>query len=137
MTEAQHKMLPLPDAESRFFWEAGKTGVLQILHCDDCQFYIHPPGPVCPRCHSEKLAPRAVSGRGTVYSFSVNIQRWFPDMEVPYILASIELEEQRGLRVTSHLAGIAPKEARIGMAVDVGFRHEEDVWLPVFHPPRR
>lgn len=134
MTESQNKMLPVPDDDSRFFWEAGKDGHLKIQECRDCAVLIHPPGPVCPHCLGENVAPRVVSGRGKVHSYSVNVQPWFPDMAVPFILASVELEEQAGLRVTTHLDGIPPEAARIGMLVEVAFRHDEDVWLPIFRP---
>ena len=134
MTDSPHKMLPIPDEDTRFFWEAGKDGVLRILGCNACGHWIQPPLPVCPQCLGRDVEPRAVSGRGTVYSFTINVQKWFPDLQVPYVLASVELEEQDGLRLTTHITDVEPEEVRIGMPVEVHFRHDEDVWLPCFRP---
>ncbi len=134
MTDSPHKMLPLPDADSRFFWEAGRDGVLRILGCNSCDHLIQPPTPVCPKCLGRDVAPRDMSGRGKVWSFTVNVHPWFPDMKLPYILASVELDEQPGLRLTTHVTDIDPREVRIGMPVEVYFREEEDVWIPSFRP---
>ena len=134
MTDSPHKMLPMPDEDTSFFWESGKDGVLRILGCNSCQYLVQPPVPVCPKCLSRDLEPRAVSGRGTVYSFTINVQKWFPDMVVPYVLASVELEEQVGLRLTTHITDIAPEYVCIGMPVEVYFRCDEGLWLPSFRP---
>ena len=134
MTESPHRMLPLPDADSRFFWESGGDGVLRILGCNVCDHLIQPPTPVCPRCLSRDVVPREMSGRGAIWSFTVNAHPWFPDMKLPYILASVELDEQPGLRLTTHITDIDPREVRIGMPVEVVFRQEDDVWIPNFRP---
>jgi uncharacterized protein len=134
MTEAQHFFLPVPDADTAFFWEAGKDGVLRILGCNSCDHLIQPPTPVCPKCHSRDVAPRDMSGRGTVWSFTVNVHPWLPSMKIPYILASVELEEQAGLRLTTHITGAEPQEVKVGMPVEVTFTEDEGVWIPDFRP---
>jgi uncharacterized protein len=134
MTDSPHNMLPVPDADTSFFWEAGKDGVLRILGCNSCDNLIQPPVPICPKCLSRDVTPRDMSGHGTVWSFTVNVHPWFPDMKLPYILASVELEEQEGLRLTTHITDIAPEDVRIDMPVEVYFREDEDVWLPSFRP---
>ena len=38
-----------------------RAGVLRILRCNNCNFYIHPPGPICPRCCVIRTsAPRSI-----------------------------------------------------------------------------
>ena len=127
---------PLPhlDDENRFFWTAGAEGELRFLRCLDCRHYLHPPRPRCPRCRGENLAPESVSGRATLASFTVNHQPWVPGMEVPFVVAIVELPEQVGLRLTTNLVECAPEAVRIGMALEVVFAHYEDVWLPYFRP---
>ncbi len=126
--------LPALDDENRFFWTAGADGELRFLRCQDCRCFIHPPRPRCAVCRGENLSPESVSGRATIASFTVNHQAWTPGMEVPFVVAIVELPEQPGLRLMTNLVGCAPEAARIGMPVRVCFEQHEDVWLPYFEP---
>ncbi|WP_332880671.1 Zn-ribbon domain-containing OB-fold protein [Streptomyces sp. NBC_00564] len=128
--------LPLPDAqfESLAFWTGGERGELLIHRCGECGLWLHPPKPVCRRCMSRAVTPQPVSGEGTVYSYTVNRQQWMPDMEVPYVLAVVELAEDPGLRLTTRLTGVDPSDVRIGLPVRVVFEQVEEIWLPLFTP---
>jgi uncharacterized OB-fold protein len=129
-----HRALPEVTAENEHFWRSGESGTQQILRCGACRFWIHPPSPVCRRCHSKDLRPEAVSGRGSVFSFTVNFHRWHPDLEVPFVFASVELVEQPDLRVSTEIIGCPAEEVRSGMQVVVEFLHIDDVWLPRYRP---
>jgi len=67
-----------------------------------------------------------------VLSYTLNYQPWVADLEVPYVVAIIELVEQQGLRFVSNVIGMDPLQVRIDMLVRVSFLHIEDVWLPLF-----
>ena len=67
-------------------------------------------------------------------TYTINHQPWMPGMEVPFVVAIVELPEQEGLRLTTGLKGCAPEDVRIGMRVRVAFEQHEDVWLPFFTP---
>lgn len=126
----------LPDVtpETAHFWQGGKDGRLHLLRCQACAHYIHPPSPICPHCHSRAVAVAAVSGRGTIASFTVNHQQWRPGLVVPYVIAIVELAEQEGLRLTTNIVGVDPAAVAIGLPVEVVFERIEDVWLPLFRP---
>lgn len=126
------RKLPRVTADTAPFWHGGSTGVLNMHYCGSCSRYFHPPAPVCPVCWSLEVGPRAVSGRGTVMTYTVNYQAWHPDLQVPYVVAIIELEEQAGLRITSNVIGVLPEQVTIGMPVRVSFNQQEDIWLPLF-----
>ena len=128
--------LPLPEItdENRHFWQGGAEGRLQFLHCPECDYYLHPPGPVCPFCHSRELQVKPVSGRATVLSFTLNYQPWLPGLEVPYAIAIVEIEEQKGVRLTTNIVNCEIDDVIIGMPVKVLFEQREDVYLPVFEP---
>ena len=99
MSDAREKPRPLIDDLTRPFWDAAKEHRLVIQRCQDCSHFNHPPRPVCDACHSETLTFEQVSGRGTIYSFSVMHQpnvAGFAD-ELPYLNILIELEEQQRL----------------------------------------
>jgi uncharacterized OB-fold protein len=116
------------------FWRGGAGGRLLILRCDDCGFWLHPPGPVCRRCFGRRLTPAPVSGRGRVRTFTVNHQPWFPALPPPYVLAIVELVEQPGLQFLTRLVDVEPDAVRAGLAVAVRFEAHGDVHLPLFAP---
>ena len=86
---------PLPDVtdDTAAFWEGGADGVLRIHRCHACATWFHPPAPVCPTCLSLDVGPEPTSGRATVEGFSVNVQPWAPDMEVPYVVAIVSIDD--------------------------------------------
>ncbi|MEU8139171.1 Zn-ribbon domain-containing OB-fold protein [Streptodolium elevatio] len=129
-----HRPAPPLTERTAEYWKSGADGVLRIARCGSCGTYLHPPRPVCPQCHSADLAFAPVSGKGTVYSFTVNRYQWTPELEPPYVLAEVELAEQPGLRLLSTVVGCAVEAVRIGMPVSVAFESAGDAWIPVFRP---
>ena len=128
------RKLPALTADTAPFWQGGALGVLNIHHCESCARWFHPPSPICPRCGSFDVAPRAVSGRGKVLSFTVNHQAWTPELKAPYVVAIVELAEQAGLRLVSNIVGCEVDHVAIDMPVRVRFERHDDVWLPLFEP---
>jgi len=127
--------LPALEPETEQFWRACRAGRLEITRCRGCGWYVHPPRPVCPRCHGREVGWEAVSGKATVVSHTVNHQRWMPGVEVPYVIGLVELVEQADLRLTTNLLGLAPDGIRIGMPVRVVFQAASDeIGLPLFEP---
>ncbi|KAF3996162.1 Zn-ribbon domain-containing OB-fold protein [Glaciimonas immobilis] len=126
------RKLPALNAENTAFWQGGKNGELLIYHCAPCNTWFHPPAPVCPHCASFEVGPRPVSGKATVLSYSINHQKWIPGLEVPYVVAIVELADQKGLHFVTNIVDCAPDEVTIDMPVHVTFLQIEDVWLPLF-----
>jgi uncharacterized OB-fold protein len=129
-----HRHLPTITAENAFFWRAGEAGVLRFMRCRSCGFYIHPPLPICRVCKSRDVQDEPVSGRGTVLTYTVNRQVWEAGLEAPYVIAIVELAEQRGLRLTTNIVNCQLDEVRIDMPARVVFEQHDDVWLPLFEP---
>jgi uncharacterized protein len=123
---------PLTDA-NRAFWTGGANGELLILRCATCRRWVHPPAATCPD-DGCALAPEAVSGRGTVFSFTVNRHIYNPAVPPPYVIAIVELDEQPNLRFTTNIVGCAPEDVAIGMPVTVTFEPHGEVFVPVFQP---
>jgi uncharacterized OB-fold protein len=113
------RKLPALNADNRAFWQGGQQGELLIHRCADCSRYFHPPAPLCPHCASFDVAPQAVSGKGKVLSYTINYQPWTPDLEVPYVVAIIELVEQSGLQFVSNVVGMPVTDVHIDMPVRV------------------
>ena len=127
------RLLPRLDPENEFFWTSGADGKLRFLRCQACQEYVHPPAPRCPTCLSSELSPEVVSGRATVVAHTLNVHGWIPGSQ-PYLVAWVAIDEQPDVRLTTNLVGVEPDDVHDGMAVEVVFEHDDDVWLPLFRP---
>lgn len=128
------RTLPLLTPLNTFFWTAGRTGRLEILRCDACAHWLHPPAPICPECLGRELTPQPVSGLGTVEAVTINHHPWTPAVAVPYAVILVALEDCAYVRLTSRLVVADPYDATIGMRVRVAFEQDQDVWLPFFEP---
>src|SRR3954467_6560865 len=102
-----YRVLPVLTTDDAECWLSGEDGRLRIKRCSDCGYYNHPPYPLCRRCLSSHVSNTTVSGLGTVYSFTVNYQKWTADME-PYAVVLVELDEQTGLRLLSNVVDCPP-----------------------------
>jgi hypothetical protein len=134
---AYAKPLPQPDVQTQGFWDGCRQHQLRLLRCRDCGTWVHQPAAMCHACGSMALDWAPVSGRGTVYTWTVVHHAPLSGFqaEVPYIVAWIELEEQPGLRILSNVVDCAPDQLRAGLAVRVTFRDvSDDISLPLFRP---
>lgn len=144
MTRLPDTRLPAPppavNPETKEFWDATAQGRLLLKRCLDCGGVIWYPRAFCPQCASPRTEWFASSGRGHVYSYTVNHrgQGAYADA-APYVLAYVELDE--GPRVMTNLVE-APGSAADGAAgLAVGLRVEvvfhdtgEGSALPRFRP---
>jgi len=126
----------IPAEHSRFYWEAAHEQKLMIQRCDDCSTYIHPPMPICATCHSWNVTPQQISGKGTVYSFTVVRHLFHPGFAdvMPYTLALVELAEQADLRVLTHIVQCDHEDISINMEVEVVFENRGNHSVPQFRP---
>ena len=112
---------PAVTEETEAFWAAAQDGRLLVERCEACGADAFPPRGMCRSCRGRSMVPVEVTGRGVVYSYTVNHQRWLPDLEVPYAVVLVEFPDHPGVRVVGRLRGCPPGDAAIGMEVEVGF----------------
>lgn len=124
-----------PEPAHHFYWDAPRSGRLEILRCQSCGAWIHYPQPRCPACLGTDVAPTRVSGRGTVASFTVTHFAPTPALadSLPITLVMVELEDAPGVRVVTNLVGGA-EQVRIGLPVEVTFEERDGETLPQFRP---
>lgn len=131
------RMLPELDDHNRAFWTGGADGALRIPFCARCGVWVSPLAAECPDCDGA-LESRPVSGRGTVFTYTVNYQPFNPAVPVPYVIAIVELEEQADLRIASNIVDCEPDSVYVGLPVEVRFERQdvgdEAVYMPVFAP---
>ena len=112
---------PAVTEETAAFWDAASEGRLLVERCTACGADSFPPRGMCRVCRCRDVRWVEVAGPGAVYSYTVNHQRWLPDLDVPYAVVLVEFADHPGVRVVGRLRGCAPDDVVIGMAVDVGF----------------
>jgi len=112
---------PAVTEETQPFWDAAAEGRLLVERCTACAAESFPPRGICRSCRSRAVELVEVTGPGTVHSFTVNHQRWLPDLEVPFAIVLVEFAEHPGVRVPGRLRGCAPEDVTIDLAVEVGF----------------
>jgi len=124
---------PALTQDNRFFFDGAKEHRLLIQRCTACGTLRHPPRPACANCRSFEWEPFEASGRGTIYSFTVNHYPRVPAFDYPLVVVLVELEE--GTRLVANVVDITPETVAIGMPVVVTFEaFDDDLTLPVFRP---
>ncbi|PPJ07706.1 hypothetical protein C5E44_29165 [Nocardia nova] len=112
---------PMVTEETEPFWVGAAAGRLLVEHCPACGADSFPPRGICRRCRRRAPEFVEITGPGIVYSFTVNYQRWLPELEVPYAIVLVEFPGRPGVRIPGRVRGCAPEEVAIGMRVEVGF----------------
>ncbi|MFC3995118.1 OB-fold domain-containing protein [Nocardiopsis sediminis] len=126
---ADYPLRPARSPDTDFFWAGAEAGELRIQRCAGCGALRHPPGPMCPHCHSTDRGYVVASGEGTVYSHVVHHHPPIPGRTAPFAVAVVALPE--GVRVVGNVVGTDPGRVRSGMAVRVEFeRVAPDLVLP-------
>jgi len=134
---ASYPPQPAPDSDTAPFWEATAAGRLSLCRCQSCGLWLQPPLDRCRAC-AGPTAFEEVAGRGTVYSFIVQRQpavSGYVD-DVPYVVALVELDEQKGLRLPARMVGVGVDDVCCGLRVraELVDLPGGDFKVPVFRP---
>jgi uncharacterized OB-fold protein len=134
---APQRPIPYPTPDTQPFWDACRRHELVLPYCATCAAFFYYPRPFCPTCFSWEIEWRRCSGRGTLYTFSIQFRPQMPGFTPPYVTAIVQLEE--GPRMMTNLVGVEPMPERIrcDIAVEVDWEDVSDeVTLPVFRPAK-
>jgi len=117
MNDQLTKPLPTPTPVSLPFWSGLQQQQVCLQRCNPCGFWIFYPRSCCPRCLSADLNWHEVSGAGVLYTFTIARQPTAPHFvdELPQQIGVVELPE--GVRLTTTLVNVEPKDIRVGMAL--------------------
>lgn len=125
------ELTPTPDDVTQAWWDAARERRFVIQRCNDCHHMQHYPRAMCVACGCFELEWHEVSGIGTVDSFTTVYRAPHPDLETPYVIARIRLDE--GPTVLSRIIG--SDETQIGCDAPVRLEWQEipeGFQLPVF-----
>ncbi len=122
---------PIPDVRTKPFWDAAQRRKLVIQRCSGCGKYYLPPVGMCPICLRYDLVYEQVSGKGTIYSFTLIHDTRIQGFEgiVPYPVVHVELAEQSGLILLGNMLKTDPDKLQIGAPVHVIFEEIEEGFL--------
>ncbi len=131
------KGMSLPDINDQFtkeYWEHAKKHELVIQKCNNCGTFRFTPAPICYHCQSFDFEWHKVSGKGTVYSYTIVHYPAHPALKekVPYNIVLVEIPDAGNVRILGNLIdGTPDEEILIGMPVEVTFEKiNDDVTLP-------
>lgn len=111
-------------------------GRLLINRCQACGHWIYPHRPLCPECLSWDVKAAEVSGRGSVFMFTLVHQQRDPNgsLPAPEPVVAVELAEQPGLRYLSTVVNCDPHEITEDMPVQLVWAERDGIRWPAFEP---
>jgi uncharacterized OB-fold protein len=132
---SETKPAPHPSALTQPYWDGTAQGELRIQHCAACGKPRHYPRYICDACHAFDVTWKAVSGRGTVHSWTIAHHAFHPGFtdDLPYTLVTVDLPE--GVRALGRFSDRMGEGLRLGLPVKVSFEPGGGGFaLPVFSP---
>jgi uncharacterized OB-fold protein len=129
--------MPVPwvSEHSLPWWQAAAEHRLVVQTCTECGVTRHPPAPRCWSCRSSAHEWVDLPGTGTVYTFTIVHQSFIPGLEVPHVVAAVELDDSGNARLVSNIIECEPSSVTIGMKVAAVWHDvAPDLALPRFVP---
>jgi len=110
-----------PDTFTEPFWVAASEHRLVCAQCSACGTFRMPPAAFCPACRSQDVTWVELTGRGTVFSFTVARHALTPELAgcLPYVVAVVDLDGAPGARLISNIIDTEVEDVRIGMPVEL------------------
>jgi uncharacterized OB-fold protein len=110
---------------------------IELQRCAGCGVFVFYPRAICPSCGSFELRWVPVTGKGTLYSFTIvhraTVPEFRPDM--PYVVALVDLDEGPRLMATLVDVPADATQIRIGARVEIVYHDvTPDVTLLRFRP---
>jgi uncharacterized OB-fold protein len=110
-----------PNSWTEPFWVAAARHQLTVQRCLNCAVVRHPPGPFCPKCRTQPSEWVELSGRATLYSYTVIRHALVPQLRdyLPMVIAVVEPEGAPTARLVANLVDVAVGDVVIGMPLEV------------------
>jgi uncharacterized protein len=120
---------PGTTVDNQWWFDALLAGRLEIQRCSSCGRLRHPPGPMCPTCHSLDWGTVVASGRGTVHSHATVHHPQVPGFDYPLPVLLVDLDE--GVRMVMN-ADAPADDVSIGQTVHIEVREfDPELALPI------
>jgi uncharacterized protein len=109
--------------------------VLALQRCQTCKHFQHPPYATCVNCMSVDLKFEPVSGKGSIYAYTIMYHTGDKRFvaAVPYASIIVELDDAPGALMAANLLEAPYTEAKVGRRVELVFQKlNDDFTLPQF-----
>jgi uncharacterized OB-fold protein len=116
---------PCSNLDFDFFYAGLEQQRLLVQKCWGCGMMRNPPAPACPSCQSLAWEAFPLSGRGSVFSFTIHYHPPLPGFAMPHPIVLADMAES--IRMVGAMDGVDPDAVKVGMAVDVEFVRRGDV----------
>jgi hypothetical protein len=100
----------------RHFFEKAREGQLTAVRCGHCGELAVPPKTFCPACAQRRWEPIALSGEGTIASYTViRVAPRGHTAEVPYAIAAVQMTE--GVSILGRVVDVPLERVTVGLRV--------------------
>ncbi|WP_420640114.1 Zn-ribbon domain-containing OB-fold protein [Candidatus Poriferisocius sp.] len=125
--------LPTPTPITAPYFDGLRNRRLMLQRCPRHGYFFYPRGR-CPHCLGDDWEWGELSGRGTVYSFTVDRAGHDPALagRIPYVVALVDLDE--GPRLVGNVVDCDVDAVAVGMAVEAAYEDVGDATLLGFRP---
>jgi len=93
------------DPDTQGFFQSAADGSVAIRTCHSCGARLHMPRAHCRYCGSDDGGWDAISGRGTLYAWSVAEHQVHPSFPVPYTVVLVAPDDAPNARLVGYLPG--------------------------------
>jgi uncharacterized OB-fold protein/acyl dehydratase len=125
---------PATTPDNQWWFDAIAAGRLVVQKCSDCGAIQHPPGPMCPRCHSLAWQEQPTATTGIVHSFVVVHYPQVPGFEYPLGIVLVDVDTPgdlvRPVRMVMNTTDPDTSALSVGAAVEIEIREVGGVHLP-------
>jgi uncharacterized OB-fold protein len=110
------------------FWDSLRERSVKVQRCDECGAFRYVPKEICSRCYSASYTWAPISGRGTVYSYTIVHRAPTPayQEDVPYAIVHVAMAE--GIRMAGNLIGADPETVAIDGPVRITYQDLTPEW---------
>lgn len=129
--------LPAITLDTEEFWKSTKAHEAKLQKCNNCGKFWYYPGPLCHYCGSRDFTWTPITGKGSIWTYSL-LERAkgnpYED-DVPIAIIIVQLDD--GPMMMSNLFDYEDEELAIGTRVTIDYEDVDDeVTLIVFTPDR-
>ena len=100
----------------RHFFEKAREGQLTAVRCGRCGALAVPPKEFCPSCSHRQWEPIALSGEGTIASYTIiRVAPRGHAADVPYAIAAVQMKE--GVSMLGRVVDVPLEQITVGLPV--------------------
>jgi uncharacterized OB-fold protein len=100
----------------RHFFEKAREGQLTAVRCGRCGALAVPPKEFCPSCSQRQWEPIALSGEGTIASYTIiRVAPRGHAADVPYAIAAVQMKE--GVSMLGRVVDVPLDRITVGLPV--------------------